>query len=74
MNKPELRDYFDTSNYDKTNFLLFMKNKKVLGKFKDECSGKITIEFIGLSCKLYCYNILKSCVNKRAKGRVKMSN
>ena len=30
-------------------------NKKVPGKFKDECVSKCIIEFIGLRCKMYSF-------------------
>lgn len=74
MNNPELKQYFDTSNYDKQHFCFSMKNKKVLGKFKDECSGKIIIEFVGLRPKLYCYEIFEALfsIKKKAKGVNKM--
>lgn len=68
MNSPELKQYFDTSNYDKNHPCFSMKNKKVLGLFKDECSGKIIVEYIGLRPKLYCYKIFESLVKKKAKG------
>jgi len=32
------------------------KNKKVIGKFKDEAAGKPIVEFIGLKSKMYSYN------------------
>lgn len=68
MNNPELKQYFDTSNYGKSHSCFSMKNKKVLGLFKDECAGKIIVEFIGLRPKLYCYEIFQSYVKKKAKG------
>ena len=45
--------WFDTSNYDKDDNrpLPIGKNKKVIGKFKDELDGKIIIEFVALRAK-----------------------
>ena len=42
--------WFDTSNYDKTDErpLPTGKNKKVIGKFKDELGGKIMTELLAL--------------------------
>ena len=34
-------DFFDTSDYTKDHFLFSNKNKKIVGKFKDEMNGKI---------------------------------
>lgn len=50
-------DLYDFSNYDEKHFLYSKKNKKVLGKMKDEAKGKIITEFIGLKSKCYIYNI-----------------
>src|SRR5204862_2802180 len=55
---PDL-DYFDTSSYNKDHFLYSDKNKKVMGKFKDELNGKIMLEYCGLRPKLYSYVSLK---------------
>ena len=47
--------WFDTSNYDKNDNrpLEIGKNKKVIGKFKDELGGKIMNEFCALRAKTY---------------------
>ena len=47
--------WFDTSNYDKNDNrpLEIGKNKKVIGKFKDELGGKIITEFCSLRTKAY---------------------
>jgi hypothetical protein len=34
-------DLFDTSNYPRGHFLFSEKNKKVVGKMKDETGGKL---------------------------------
>ena len=41
-------DYFDTSNYPSDHPYFSNQNKKVLGKMKDECAGRIIWEFVGL--------------------------
>ena len=48
---------FDTSNYDEKDKrpLPIGKNKKVIGKFKDELGGKIMIELCALTAKAYAY-------------------
>ena len=49
--------WFDTSNYDKNDNrpLEIGKNKKVLGKFKDEIGGKIMTNFVALRAKTYSF-------------------
>ena len=44
---------YDTSGYKKDHFLYNPENKNVLGKMKDECSGTIIDEFVGLRSKMY---------------------
>ena len=49
--------WFDTSKYDKNDNrpLTIGKNKKVIGKFKDELNGMIMTEFIALRAKTYAF-------------------
>ena len=47
------------------------KNKKVLGKFKDELGGKIIVEFCALRAKTYAYKLDDDTKNKKAKGTKK---
>ena len=51
--------WFDTSNFNKNDNRLFEigKNKKVVGKFKDELGGKIMTNFYGLRAKTYSFLI-----------------
>ena len=46
-------DLFDTSEYDHNHFLFSTRNKKVLGKMKDETHGIPVQEFVGLRPKMY---------------------
>ena len=49
-----IEEWFDTSNYTIDRPLLITdKNKKVLGKFKDELKGRIMTKFIGLRSKTH---------------------
>ena len=73
--------WFDTSNFDKNDNrpLEIDKNKKVLGKFKDEIGGKIMTNFCALRAKTYSFLIdeyadddyEKNKINKKAKGTKK---
>ena len=68
--------WFDTSNYDKNDNrpLEIGKNKKVIGKFKDELGGKILTKFVLLRAKTYAYtqlNVDKLEEHKKAKGTKK---
>ena len=62
-------DLFDFSDYPKEHILNSNKNKKVLGKFKDECNGNIMIERIHLRSKMYSHRVyLQEKEDKKAKG------
>ena len=65
--------WFDTSNYDKNDnrSLEIGKNKKIIGKFKDELGGKIMNEFCALRAKTYSFKLDDDTENKRAKGTKK---
>ncbi|XP_065203746.1 uncharacterized protein LOC135833867 [Planococcus citri] len=65
---PFIPTYFDTSDYPEENIYNFpIVNKKVVGKFKDECQGRIMAEFIGLKSKSYCFNV-EDRITKKCKG------
>ena len=49
----ENSDIFDTSNFPTNHFLYSDKNKKIPGKFKDECPNNPPFEFVGLKPKMY---------------------
>ena len=70
----ENEDLFDFSDYPKEHILYSEKNKKVLGKFKDELNGNIMTQRISLRSKMYCHKVYNSKKeDKRAKG-IKKSN
>ena len=54
----DIDEFFDTSNYERTNyngFEILKKNKKVLGKMKDELGGRIKKEFVGVAPKNFSF-------------------
>lgn len=59
---------YDFSDYPKDHPCYSTENKKVVGKFKDECYGRSIAEFVGLRPKMY--SILEAGGNniKKAKG------
>ena len=59
----DVKEKFDTSNYpkDHPSGILTGVNKKVIGMFKDEASGKQIAEFVGLRAKLYSYRVSDAC-------------
>ena len=62
------RENFDFSNYPKEHPLFDNTNKKVVGKFKDECGGKIIKESINLKAKQYYIDIENDKDKKTGKG------
>jgi hypothetical protein len=64
----EYRRLLDTSNYPRDHPLYSVENMKVIGKMKDECSGKPPLEFVGLLSKMYSLFMYdKSCRKGRPK-------
>ena len=65
--------WFDTSAYNEDNNrpLPTGKNKKVIGKFKDEMNGKIMIENYNARAKTYAFKLDDDKETKRAKGTKK---
>ena len=58
---------YDTSNYPKDNPPHNNRNKKVLGKMKDECGGGVIKEVIAIRPKMYSVEVGKKNIRK-AKG------
>lgn len=46
-------DLYDLSDYSKDHPCYSTENKKVVGKFKDECCGRHIAKFVGLRPKMY---------------------
>ena len=64
----EMKDEYDFSDYPKEHPLYNETTKKIIGKFKDECSGVAIAEYIGLRPKLYSIMRADEQVIKKAKG------
>ena len=64
----DVKEWFDTSNFDNNRLLPIGKNKNVIGLFKDESGGKIMIEFFGLRPKPYAYLMGNDAKHKKVKG------
>ena len=52
------KNLYDFSEYPTNHPNYDIKNKKVLGKFKDEMKSKIITDFIGLKPKMYSFNYI----------------
>ena len=59
---------FDFSGYDRELLYYDCTNKKVIGEMKDEMSGKIIAEFVGLRSKMYSIVTVDDEKLVRAKG------
>ena len=66
----DVLERFDTGSYVNDRPLPIGKNRKVIGKMKDDLGGKIMTEFIALRPKSYAhkYNFKKEKVGKKCKG------
>ena len=61
-------DAYDTSDYPPDHSLHGMKNKKALGKMKDECASRPIAEYVGLRPKMYSILEASGQNIKKAKG------
>ena len=59
---------YDTSNYPKDHPLYDNRNKKVLGKMKDECGGGVINEVVGVRPKMYSVDLEGEKNIRKAKG------
>ena len=66
------RWWYDTSDYPKDSPLHSNRNKKVIGKMKDELNGTLIKEYVGLRSKMYSVSSMTG-VTKKAKGISKQS-
>ena len=66
----DVKNRFDTSDYpdNHPSGIPTGCNKKVLGMFKDEATGKCIKEFVGLGAKLYSYKMFEGEESKKCKG------
>jgi hypothetical protein len=68
----ESKEHYDFSGFSKESKFYDETNKKVLGKFKDECDGKAPSEFVGLRPKMYSLQIEEAELDKDQKKTGKM--
>ena len=62
------KDLFDFSKYSKDSKFCDDTNKKVIGKMKDEYSGAIIDQFIGLKSKMYSIKKINGSESSTTKG------
>ena len=67
----ENAELFDFADYPSDHPNFSTVNKKVVGKMKDECNGRLVREFIGLRAKQYSLLLEDGSNYKRAKGIAK---
>jgi len=67
-NMSEHLSLYDTSDYPEWHSLRRSGNAKVLGKFKDECNGKIVSEFVGLWAKMYSLSLENETSKNAVRG------
>ena len=65
------QDAYDTSEYPTSHKLFSVKNKRVLGKIKEEYKGNLIKEFVGLRPKMYSILEADEHEKKTAKGIAK---
>ena len=68
------QDAYDTSEYPPSHKLFNIKNKRVLGKMKDEYKGNLIKEFVGLRPKMYSILEANAKEKKTAKGIAKRTS
>jgi len=62
------KDFYDLSEYDKNFKCYDEKNKKIIGKFKDECAKTFIREVIAIRSKVYCVQTEDEYLKKKIKG------
>ena len=67
----KIKDQLDTNEYPASHPLHSLKNKKVIGKFKDELNGEIIKEAIFLRSKAYSFLVAKSTSDPKAIKKLK---
>ena len=64
---------YDFSDYPTDHPCHSTENKKVVGKFKDECNGRVIAEFVALRPKMYSVLEASGASMKKAKGVQKIT-